>query len=319
MQARAEDRAAPPPRYEPPRFRLPRQGDFAAEVMRFLTGEIDAAGAALADPDVLPDHAVHAARRHIKRARSILRLLKPALGKAFDGANGALREAGRSLSTDRDRDVLAALSRSIGEKHGKAAAALEGLAAHRASRNGQRRLAAIEAAETHLASARSRLSQTDLPDDLAVIAGRRYAALYARGVKALAKSREGHDDERLHDLRKRVKDRWHLARLLKNRWPGDDKARVKKLDRLGELLGADHDLAVLAQKLDGESGKGKQSRKAACAVIARRRAKLQKRAFKLADKLFRDDTKRVEKRWRDWAAGQSSAAGTGETRASDAA
>src|SRR5215218_6617207 len=54
-----------------------------------------------------PVKAVHEARKHLKKTRALLRLVRPALGrKAYRRENDALRDAGLALSGARDADVL---------------------------------------------------------------------------------------------------------------------------------------------------------------------------------------------------------------------
>ena len=51
--------------------------------------------------------AIHDARKHLKKSRALLRLVRPALGsKAYRRENDALRDAGLALSGARDADVL---------------------------------------------------------------------------------------------------------------------------------------------------------------------------------------------------------------------
>ena len=83
-----------------------RQG--AALLARIrLCACIDGALAALVErePD---DAAVHDARRELKRARALLRLLRATLhARVYRGADLLLRDAGRSLAQARDVAVLA--------------------------------------------------------------------------------------------------------------------------------------------------------------------------------------------------------------------
>jgi CHAD domain-containing protein len=56
-------------------------------------------------------------------------------------------------------------------------------------------------------------------------------------------------DRRFHDWRKRVKDYWYVSRLLRRCWPELMENRVAELKRLSDLLGDDHDLAVMRSLL----------------------------------------------------------------------
>ncbi len=84
------------------------------------------------------------------------------------------------------------------------------------------------------------------PDDLAASLRR----TYARGRKAFATADHAPTTANLHEWRKRVKDLWYQQRLLEQTWPGVMKAQAKEAKRLSKLLGADHDLAVLAEHVD---------------------------------------------------------------------
>ena len=70
---------------------------------------------------------------------------------------------------------------------------------------------------------------------------------YRDGRSAAKKARKKHDTEALHEWRKRVKDLWHQCQVLTPLWPKRMKAMADAAHDLSDLLGEDHDLAVLAQ------------------------------------------------------------------------
>src|SRR5262245_6994153 len=54
-----------------------------------------------------PDEVVHEARKHFKKLRAVLRLVRPAIGpKAYRGENITFRDAARPLTEVRDAKVL---------------------------------------------------------------------------------------------------------------------------------------------------------------------------------------------------------------------
>ena len=76
--------------------------------------------------------------------------------------------------------------------------------------------------------------------------------IYRRGRHALRKARKQNDSATLHEWRKRVKDLRYSAQMLTRKRPGDPNqqwiARLgARADELGELLGEEHDLALLAE------------------------------------------------------------------------
>ncbi len=111
--------------------------------------------------------------------------------------------------------------------------------------------------------------------------------------------------EALHEWRKRVKYHRHHCDLLRDLWPRPMKARIAELQRLSDILGDDHDLAMLAQGVMtigvGGGGRGR-SDAALLALIERRRAELQKTALPLGRRLFAENTgafrKRLARYWK---------------------
>src|SRR5262245_22712879 len=72
---------------------------------RLLAGHIEDALAQLIGKGE-PGEAVHQARKSIKQARSLLRLIRPAIGDAQKAENDLLRSIGGKLSATRDAQVL---------------------------------------------------------------------------------------------------------------------------------------------------------------------------------------------------------------------
>jgi CHAD domain-containing protein len=113
---------------------------------------------------------------------------------------------------------------------------------------------------------------------------------------------------RLHEWRKRTKDLWHAEQLLRPADPKRMKKLAKRTHDLSDLLGDDHDLAVLETYVREHPGAlpAPDDREALLAVIERRREKLQRRAFALGAKLYRRSpkrfVKRVERGWKKRAA-----------------
>ncbi|HEY8583443.1 MAG TPA: CHAD domain-containing protein [Capillimicrobium sp.] len=204
-----------------------------------------------------PDKAVHQARKSLKKTRALLRLARPALGnKAYARENAALRDAARLLSGTRDADVLRATTAALAERYvgHVPAATFEALetafaaqvVAERATADGS--APAAEAAAM-IVAARERLPSWPLdaarPKDL-IAALRR---TYARGQAQLAAVDAQPSVEAIHDWRKRVKDLWYQQRLLHDAWPCVLSAQAEEAGKLGEMLGDDHDLAVLVERL----------------------------------------------------------------------
>jgi CHAD domain-containing protein len=225
------------------------QADLAIE---FLDGGQDAGaphnGAA---PDA---DAVHETRKALKRLRALVALLADDLGKqAFARESATLRDVGRCLAGARDAEVMLATLDALVERH-----------PHELSRrDGVRRLRARLAAERER---RQRQTLGD-PATLARAVGdlrafreraRAWNLSRRRGIELVeddlqrmyrqgrrrrrrAARTRGRDMHAMHQWRKRVKDLRYAAEML------DRPGLARRADDLGETLGEDHDLAMLAQ------------------------------------------------------------------------
>lgn len=108
-------------------------------------------------------------------------------------------------------------------------------------------------------------------------------------------------DETLHEWRKRVKTLWYHVRLLGKARPKKLRPLCDALEKLGEVLGADHDLAMLracAIEHDGHSIDVLDP------LIAHQRRKLQRKACALARSIFalrpREFSVRLKRWWQVW-------------------
>ena len=93
--------------------------------------------------------------------------------------------------------------------------------------------------------------------------------------------------EARHEWRKRAKYLWYQLRVLEPVWPAALSGMVGEADRLSDLLGEDHDLAVLRAQLaalTAETNSG--SVEELFARIDRRAKGLQTQAFSLGQRLY---------------------------------
>lgn len=256
--------------------------------------------------------AVHAARKHLKKARALLRLVRPALGRAaYRRENGALRDVAAALSATRDGDVLAATVAALADRFAGRLPAADFEAVRRAlaAEAAPGRAGDDDGAAGHAALAgelRAALGRVaDWPLERArwdeVLAGA--ARQYGRGIDAFAAAREEPTAERLHEWRKRVKDYWYHQRLLRDAFKPVMSAYADGAHALSELLGDDHDLAVLRTRLE----RGLAAPAAAAvdlapllALIDERRARLRAQAWRLGGRLYAESPKAWRRRSASW-------------------
>jgi CHAD domain-containing protein len=208
-----------------------------------------------------PVKAVHEARKDLKKTRALLRLVRPALGRtAYRRENDALRDIGLALSGARDADVRVATARKLAEHAaGRLPADVfdalcDTLAAEGPSGpTGDGGAASFAPSIEALRAAELRVEAWPLDDADwdTVLAG--ITRAYARGRVAFATARATPEPELLHAWRKRAKDLWYHQRLLTPAWSDVLGAQAEAAHGLSELLGDDHDLAVLTERLTDDA------------------------------------------------------------------
>jgi CHAD domain-containing protein len=250
------------------------------------------------DLDDDPVEAVHEVRKDLKKARSLLRLARPGIPRsAYRRENRYLRDTARAISAARDADVMVETVDALAERYAgrlpkRTFTTLRGRLAKQATGGA---LPGAEGLLEALQEARARVDGWGLDgcDEAALTAGAVRA--YARGRAALAAVGDDASAVRLHEWRKRVKDLWYHQRLLRNAWKGPLRALADESHRLADLLGDDHDLAVLADRLVASpeltAGSALLDREAILSLIAERRAELQAEARRLGRRVYAEKRK----------------------------
>ena len=93
-------------------------------------------------------------------------------------------------------------------------------------------------------------------------------------------------DERRHEWRKRAKDLWYQSRLLGDAWPRAFKALAQEAHALADVLGDDHDLAVLVGRLRVGAREQATDDDEVLELVERRREELQREALRLGARLY---------------------------------
>ncbi len=273
------------------RFALEPGETLAQGLKRVLIGEIVTSREALDDPGIAKEEAIHRVRRRLKRVRSIFFVLDEVPGANREARVIQARDTARLLSGAREADVAVFEARRILARAEGRDVAAAGLLVERLE---------VERAEAHRSlppleevAARLRASEADarsLPDRFE--AGRLLAAAlvasYRRGRRDWRELGEGFTVETLHDWRKRVKQRRHLSALVPIETTVTTPAIQRDLEELGEILGEEHDLAVLSDRLERDERllRPREGRAAILDSIGRRRRKLAKKALELGEELY---------------------------------
>jgi CHAD domain-containing protein len=292
-------------------YRILQPDQLTDELRRIATDQVERGLEELDGDD--PNEGIHQVRKRCKKLRALVRLVREADPDLYRRENAAFRETARRASTLRDDAAMVeAYDQLAGayEDHvdlASFAPVHDALAARRddAAPGVDE---AITAIRSDLEAARGRIATWELPGDgFAMLAGgleRTYRRSRNRRRDAYA---EG-TTEAFHEWRKRVKYHRYQVRLLQDAWPAELKARRQELHALGELLGDDHDLAVLRARLHAEPEEygGTDLVAAFTGLLDRRRATLQVRADHLGARLFAEKpaafVDRVGTYWEAWAA-----------------
>ncbi len=267
------------------------------------------------------EHSVHAARKELKKARATLRLVRDALGtKTYKKENAALRDAARPLSEVRDAQVLLKALQALIERFGARASRLPLSQFERALNLRRRESRAavlkkggpVKSAQKTLRAVRSRSEHWHVGRHGWSVLGAGLKRTYSQGrsafAEAEAKSKAGarHNDECLHEWRKQIQHFTHQLQLFEFLRAGPLVDLSVQARKLADLLGDDHDLAVLRERAmeARDDFPTAAAHRALIGLIDRCRAGLQDKALRLGGPLYEEKpaafTARLGGYWHAW-------------------
>jgi CHAD domain-containing protein len=263
-----------------------------------------------------PRQRVHEARTYVKKLRALLRLVEPALGKVYRREDERLRELGRTLSGLRDAEVLIETFDGLFEHFEEQLGPPLRRARTRLTtrlRNVESRIdvpARLREAEEAFRKTRKRARRW-VPEAgggrggwKAIVGG--LGATYRWGRRAMESAYRAADDRVFHDWRKAVKYHGYHMRLLAEIWPEELNGRLEALERLGDLLGEDHDLVGFAETLRTEPRcfENERDREVLLGLIEQRKAALRAMAQPLGKRLYAEQPsaycRRLHRYWKVW-------------------
>jgi CHAD domain-containing protein len=250
--------------------------------------------------------AVHGARKDMKKLRAVVRLLREPLGeKLYAAENSRYRDAGRALSDSRDAQVMVeTLDRLTDASPDLPAAALDlWRGALEREQAGASDAAGVARAIELIAPGPELIAAWPLRGGGWKLIDAGLLRAYRRGRAAMAAAREDDAPEAFHQWRKRAKDLWYQQRLLATAWPPVLGQSAEQAHALADLLGDHHDLAVLAEDLEGRGFEPSWSSELAAAITARQ-AELAGEALDLGARLYAERPRAYRRRlrayWRAW-------------------
>lgn len=266
-----------------------------------LTEQLTAAANHLENPVNGRDEAVHQARRKLKRARALYRLISAAAPDFRKQENTRLRDIARSLASMRD---ASALMESLSylqawaqneEEQQALNAAQEPLAARcaqtlRPDTDGNNLL---ERAAAECRAAIEALDKADIgasPAKSGRILQKAWRKLLLQGREAILACQSNCEAESFHDLRKIAQTYWMYLSLLRDLWPSTFLLKRQGAKQLADQLGHENDLAMLAAALDqqADSFESAETLSHLLGMIIRQQQVLRADALAAAEALFAD-------------------------------
>jgi CHAD domain-containing protein len=261
------------------------------------------------------DESVHEARKAVKKIRALLRLVRPEIGeRSYREENIRFRDTARPLTEVRDAKILIETLDNLIKhfrEHGDGRSFADVKEALEANLHVVRMRVLVEQnafakAAAAVWQARKRIKAwADVRDKWSAV-GKGLIDTYRRSARAFREAAADATPEKLHEWRKQTKYLYYQLEILRPLWPERMEELANEADRMGELLGDDHDLAVLRQTLTDDPGRfGDESDvEVLLALIDRRRAELEQEAITLGQRFFqdrpRDFGRRLNGYWKTW-------------------
>ncbi len=273
---------------------------------------------------------IHDARKDLKSLRALLRLVRSAMTpEEWREDNLIFRDSGRTLSRSRDAQVMMETldellasdrnSRPPESAWNPASAAR----IRRELEQDVRTKIAVPTLQESLRSLRAIRQRLSLWLTAAPDADKPcWNALFREGLRE--SYRKGRNylrqcqfigpgnfaEENWHQLRKHAKTLGYQLRLMRPIWPGPLKRLIDELDDLTDLLGKNHDLAVLRTRINQEPYSERATQQAAedrltlLHAIDQRQGKLKAAALDIACRVYVEKPRQFERRlrayWEIW-------------------
>lgn len=290
-------------------YRLEAEESVEAGVRRIASEQVSKAIGEIDDDDLGDQATVHQVRKRCKKVRGLLRLVRPGLGKTYSRQNREFRDAARSLSPIRDAEAVLETFDELIEVFGDLIDQRRFRSIRTAFEHRQNDVEREVAIDERLTEFRSfcddelvAIDGWELDGDgvPAIVGG--LTRSYARGFSEFEDALDSKTVESFHEWRKRVKYHWYHMRILRDVSPPVVRARRDELDRLSDILGDEHDLAVMHELIapDPCAFAGYRTIQALFGLIERRRVELQHHAQALGERLYAEEPDHFEVRFKTY-------------------
>lgn len=280
-------------------YRFDPTNPVADELRRIAAKQVDKALAELDDEKLDVHEQVHQVRKRCKKLRGLVRLVRPAMGDAYDEANTYFRDTARQLSDVRDATVLIETAQSLTDHYPSFEAAVRVLRRRRTRVLEKADLAErLKQVRTALEDAKPRIAKWKLDDSGFDAIRGGLKKTFKRCRKTMDAAYDEPSAANFHQWRKRTKyHRYHL-RLLRELWKPVMKKWRNQAKQLSDLQGDEHDLAVLGDAIceDIRAFGGTTKAKRLLRHIADCRAEMHDDARPLGERLYAEKPGAIRKR-----------------------
>jgi len=245
-------------------FRLPPDRIVGKEMLRLLQEQMTRAKRAALDRRHSAVERARQARVACKKLRATLELVHCHAPTRFKREDRCFRDAARSLAPIRDEGAIFIALVDV-QRSSTTPAPFDGETFRRIRKTLRARLrsgvsapaeSVLRSFSQEMVKAGARFDPIKLKrskhDDFACIAAG-FRRSYTRARTAFRKANASSDIEALHTWRKRTKTHLNQCRLLELTCPRMMPPRVRELKRLTRLLGEEHDLAVLHERINAKT------------------------------------------------------------------
>ncbi len=289
-------------------YQLKRSKTVQKSIRRIADEQIGKAIAEINDPELDRHEAIHQVRKRCKKLRALVRLVRPALGKTYKRENRRFRDIARNLAGMRDeQSKVEALERLLAELDDTERARFDRVRGELRARRDSAANSTSQDPDALLADARQALEEArhnvgrwHLDNDGFQLVGGGFVETYRRGRKAARQAYRTGATEDFHEWRKQVKYHTPHLKLLRPLWPRVNEAWRRAGKDLADILGDDHDLAMLDALLESEGQRltDDKIRMRLRTLIQRKQQRLREEAWRIGQRLYAEQPKALSKRWK---------------------
>lgn len=286
-------------------YKLNKEKSLIKNISRIANEEIEASLEALESLNI--HEAIHDIRKRLKKLRALCRLVRDELGEDnYKSINIYFRDLGKEISDFRDLTAHLETIEMLNEHFGKHLYVNFFKTFTRQIEEERNQMENTLRAQNFfseylvekLEKAKKELTSWPVDSNNIDIILPSIERVYKRGQKALYNAYKTPEKETFHEWRKRVKYLWYQTLLLQDTWPNFFDTLETEIHELGDLLGNDHDLMVLKEKILAEDFRLKEEthRELMIAIINEYSNSLRNKAKTKGELIFAESPEDFKKR-----------------------